>query len=239
MNRVLAVSRAESVLLLRNRTAAGTALALPLLFGAFFVVFRADATDWAVPLTLQLIAALGLSVYLSTTTTLTARRQDLTLKRLRGGEAADAEILIGVLGPLAVLGVVQGVLMTAIAVIAGAPVPADPAALALAIVGGTATGLAVGLLTAAVTRSPETAQFTTAPYFFATFGGAIWVLATPPSEVGPLHLAAPGGVVGDLVRTGLSAPPGNHPLWWSVLAIAAWTAVAWALGLRRFRWDKR
>ncbi|GAA4417144.1 ABC transporter permease [Actinokineospora soli] len=238
MNRALALSRFEAILLLRNRTAAGMALAMPLVFGALFAISK-PSEDWTVGLTLQLVGALGLSVYVTSTIVLTARRQDLTLKRLRGGESTDNEILAGTLAPLAAVGLVQGVLMTAIALIAGAPAPANPAALLLAIAAGISTGISAGLLTAAITSTPETAQFTTGPYFFATFAGALWTIATPAAEVQPWHLAAPGGAMAELARHGLTAPADARPLWWAVFAALAWTSGAWALGTRVFRWDRR
>lgn len=238
VRRVVALAGMEIRLLLRNRTAVGTALVLPLLFGVCFAVLRND-TPWSFPIAMQVLSVLGLTVYVSVTTALAARRQDLTLKRLRCGEATDGQILAGVLAPPAVLGVVQGVLMVAIALVAGAPWPARPLAILAAIVGGAAVAVAVGLFTAAFTATPETAQLTTAPFFLATFAGTLWVLATPPAEVAPLMLAVPGAAVADLIRTGVEAPADGHPMWWPLLALAAWTAAAWPLGLRLFPWDRR
>lgn len=239
MNRVLALTRVELTLLLRNRTAAVTAVGFPIAFGLFFAFMPAEPGNWTMVLGLQLVAALGLSVYISTTSALTARRQDNTLKRLRAGESRDAEILLGILGPLVLLGIAQSAVMVAIVLAAGAPFPATPSAIGLAVLGGATTSVAVGVLTSVVTTTPEAAQFTTAPYFFASFGGLIWVLVTPAAEVEPWQLAVPGGAVAQLVRAGFTESPGQAALLLPVVALVAWTAVAWVLGLRRFSWTSR
>ncbi|PPK66690.1 ABC transporter permease [Actinokineospora auranticolor] len=232
MNAVLALSRAEVRQLLRNRTTAATALVLPLVMGALFS-FTGGHPDWTFVLTAQLVSAQGLTVYISATTACAARRQDLSLKRLRTGELPDLTILLGVLAPFVVLGIVQCLVMSGVAFAAGAPAPANPAAFAIALVGGVAVNAAVGLLTASVTATPEAAQITTAPFFFAALGGGIWVLATDPAKVKEYMLLLPGGAVADLVRGPALG------LWLPELSLVVWTAVAWTYGVRKTRWDRR
>ncbi|SDI35752.1 ABC-2 type transport system permease protein [Actinokineospora alba] len=232
MNRVLALARVELVLLLRNKTAAALGLAMPLLIGVGFALTRGGG-DWAGSITMQLLVVHGLTVYISATTALVARRQDLSLKRLRSGEAPEPVILAGVMAPMVVLGLVQGVLLPTVAVIADAPMPRDPVALAAAIVGGTVVAAAAALATASFTATPETAQLTTTPLFAATFAGAMWALSSP--TVTPLMLAAPGGATAALVRAGVE----GGPSWGPVGAMAVWTVAAIAVGRRYFRWEPR
>jgi len=176
----------------------------------------------------------GLTVYISTTTALAARRQDLSLKRLRSGEASEPVILAGVMAPMAVLGLVQGVLLPAVAVIAGAPMPRDLVAMAAAVVGGTVVAASAGLATASFTATAETAQITTAPLVAAMFAGAMWMLSS--STVTPLMLAAPGGATAALVRAGLE---GGRPVLGAIVAMVVWTAGAVVVGRRYFRWEPR
>ncbi|GAA2982631.1 hypothetical protein [Actinokineospora diospyrosa] len=226
MNPVLALSRAELNQLLRNKTTAAMALVLPLALGAMFL-FATGEPDWTFALSLQLVTAQGLTVYVSTTATFAARRQDLSLKRLRSGELSDLAIIVGVLAPCLLLGLAQCLLLTGIAFAAGAPAPANPAGLVIAITGGVAVNAAVGLLTAAFTASAEAAQITTAPFFFLALGGSIWAL----SAQSPWVAALPGGAVTTLVRGGEVLPP--------LASMVLWTVVAALLGLRYAKWDRR
>ncbi|MBM7775220.1 ABC-2 type transport system permease protein [Actinokineospora baliensis] len=229
MSAVMALSRAELVQLLRNKTTASMALVLPIVLGVLFLFSPDGEPDWwKFALSMQLISAQGLTVYVCTTTVFAARRQDLSLKRLRSGELSDLAIISGVLAPFLVLGVAQCLLLTGVAFAFGAPAPANPAGLVLAIVGGVAVNAAVGLLTAAFSASAEAAQITTAPFFFLALGGAIWALSTDSRWA----VALPGGAVATLVG-------GGGDVLLPLLSMAAWTAVGWALGLRYARWDRR
>ncbi|RZS43378.1 ABC-2 type transport system permease protein [Herbihabitans rhizosphaerae] len=242
MNALLKLSTVELKLLVRNKTVAVTAIALPLMFGAFLVANR-DATamhgGWPAVVALQFVSLLGFTVYVSVTTTLAARRQDLYLKRLRSGEVSDGAILGGMMVPFAVLGVAQAVVILIYISVNGAPVPADPVALVLALIVGVAVSMAVGVVTSAVTATAEMAQITTAPFFFALLGGAIWAL-TNPGDV--LPLIAPGGAVTDLVSRawddgGIAAHLGDAL---PALGISAvWVIVSVVAAGRLFRWEPR
>ncbi|WP_018680695.1 ABC transporter permease [Actinokineospora enzanensis] len=231
MNGVIALSRSEILQLLRNKTTAGMALLLPLVMGAF-LLFGTGVPDWDLTLTLQLVAAQALTVYISATTAFAGRRQDLSLKRLRTGELSDVQILGGVLAPFVALGLVQCLLLTAASLIAGAPAP-DPLPYAAAVLGGVTVNAAAALLTSSFTATPEAAQITTAPFFFAGLGGAIWLLATDPGQVTRWILLLPGGAVADLVRGPALG------LWQPVAVLVVWTVVGWSLGTRHVRWDRR
>ncbi|CRK56393.1 ABC transporter membrane protein [Alloactinosynnema sp. L-07] len=230
---MIALARIELLLLLRNKTTAAMALAMPLLLGVAFACLRNDG-DWVAPVTMQVLVVHGLTVYVSTTTALVSRRQDLSLKRLRSGETAEPVILAGVMTPMLVLGLIQGALFVGIAMVAGAPLPKDLAAMAAAIVGGTLVAAGAGLATAAVTATPENAQITTAPLVAAMMGGAMWVLSTPaPSR---WLLAVPGGATAELVRAGLDG--GRDPLV-PIAVMIAWAGATVWLGRRYFRWEPR
>ncbi|WP_447007021.1 ABC transporter permease [Saccharothrix isguenensis] len=232
---IAALGMAELKLLLRNRTAAALAVLMPLATGLYFALAVGARDDsWTMVVTLQLLFSFGFTVYVTATTALTARRQDLYLKRLRTGAASDVVVLTGILLPVVVLGLVQALVLLGVSVAAGAPMPSRPDLLALALVGGTAISCAAGVCTSGLTGTAELAQITTAPFFFALIAGGLmgtaggqdaWVFLVPGSGLGTLTQAAWGGST-------------EHVLG-AVLSVAAWTAVATALSTRFFRWDPR
>ncbi|MCS7476410.1 ABC transporter permease [Umezawaea endophytica] len=230
---ILALSRTELTLLLRNKTAASLALAMPLLIGALLMVN--GPSGWTFIIVLQLVMMLGFTVYMTVTTSLVSRRQDLYLKRLRTGEASDQVVVAGLLVPTVVLGLVQAVVLMGMSKIAGAPLPERPLLLALAVVGGTAMCCAVGVATSGITSTPELAQITTAPFFFALFGGAIWALVT--DTVDYRVLLVPGGQVAELIKAAWGGPTDNVGM--ALAALVAWVAIGSGLAIRYFRWEPR
>lgn len=245
----LVVAGAELRLLLRNRTALLTATATPLAFGALLLLvsggdgegIAAGAAELAGT---QLIMLLGFTIYATATMTLASRRQQLFLKRLRASPASTTGIVTGLTAPLVGLLVAQtAAVFTATAVMAGVP-PARPALLVLAALVGCLTCAGLAFLTAAFTRTPEAAQFTTFPGFILLVGGLVWVNITPPAEVTPLMLAVPGAAVAQLTRYGWDGPlPAGAGLVNAVApALLASLVVAVAAGYvatRVFRWEPR
>jgi ABC-2 type transport system permease protein len=230
---ILALSRTELTLLLRNKTAAALALVTPLLVGALLLANGPE--DWTFTITLQLVMMLGFTIYITVTTSLVSRRQDLYLKRLRTGEASDPVVVVGLLVPVALLGLGQTVLLLGLSVAAGAPLPERPLLLLLAVVGGIALCGAVGAATSGITSTPELAQITTAPFFFALFGGAVWTLVSDPVDL--RMLLVPGGQIAELVKAAWGGPT-DH-VGQAVLVLVAWIALGYGLATRWFRWEPR
>jgi ABC-2 type transport system permease protein len=231
---IAALGAAELKLLLRNRTAAALAVVMPLGAGLFFATNVEDAEGWPMVIALQLLFAFGFSVYVTVTTSLTARRQDLYLKRLRTGAASDAVVLTGVLLPVVLLGLAQAVVLLGISTAAGAPLPTRPELLLPAVLGATAMTCAAGVATSGLTATAELAQITTAPFFFAMVAGVLPALDPAPD---PRLLLLPGGGLGVLVRAAWDGSTANVGL--ALLSLAGWTAVGVALSIRFFRWDRR
>ncbi|MCC8248928.1 ABC transporter permease [Saccharothrix luteola] len=232
---IAALGVAELKLLLRNRTAAALAVLMPLATGVYFALtMDGEDTGWTMVVTLQLLFSFGFTVYVTVTTSLTARRQDLYLKRLRTGAASDVVVLTGVLLPVVVLGLAQACVLLGISVAAGAPVPARPELLVLAMVGGVALSCAAGVCTSGVTGTAELAQITTAPFFFALILGGLF------GSNGNLELPVflvPGTGLGTLVGAAWGGPADQ--IGPAVLSVALWTVAATALAVRFFRWDPR
>ncbi|MEU7528210.1 ABC transporter permease [Saccharothrix sp. NPDC042600] len=228
---IAALGVAELKLLARNKMAATMAFVMPVGVGVWFALTM-GAEGWPLVISVQLLSTAGFTVYVTVTTSLTARRQDQYLKRLRTGAASDAVVLAGVLLPPVLLGLVQSLLLLTVSLALGAPAPTRPELLLLAVLGGLAVSCAAGVATSGVTSTAELAQITTGPFFFGLLGGGIWAVASTD----PRALLAPGGGVAELVTGawGEQVPVGQ-----AALALLAWTALAAALSVRLFRWDAR
>lgn len=238
---IWALAAAETKLLLRNKTVAATATLVPLVMGfAMATGMGGGARTWALVLSMQILFVLGFSVYFTVTASVTSRREDLYLKRLCSAEPSPLAVLTGTLLPSVVLGLLQVVVMTVIAVAAGAPVPANLVLAVLAVVGGTAMCVAVGLATSAHTSTSEQAQITTLPFFLALFAGAAWASMSEGTNL--LALAVPGGAVADLVRRSLTEGDWFTQTTGALPAIGmllAWVVVAGVVAHRWFRWEPR
>ncbi|XVV00146.1 ABC transporter permease [Actinosynnema sp. CA-248983] len=228
---IAALGIAELKLLTRNKMAATMAFVMPIAVGMWFALTM-GTEGWPLVISVQLVTTQGFTVYVTVTTSLTARRQDLYLKRLRTGAASDAVVLTGVLLPPVLLGLTQSALLLAASLALGAPAPTRPDLLALAILGGLAVSCAAGVATSGVTSTAELAQITTGPFFFGLLGGGVWAAVSPDSRA----LLAPGGGVAELVTGAWGEPVSLVP---ATLSLLAWTAAGYLLSLRLFRWDAR
>lgn len=246
MNPLLALATAEARMLVRNRMAAFNGLALPLAFGALWLITGAQAGGSGPAAALQLVAVLAFTIFSVATTTLVARRQQSVLKRWRGSGASTTTILAGTLAPLGLLLVVQLAVLLSATAIATRTTPAVPALLVLAIVAGAVLAAALAFITAAFTRTVETATVTAAPVVAALFGGAVWVIGTPSAEVTWPMLATGGGALAQLTRAAWEGVADAHGafdhlavIWPSLAATGALSAAAVAIAARVFRWNPR
>lgn len=233
-----AIALSELRMLVRNRLVAACAILLPLVLGAFFILNRPD--DGAVGFTaaLQLATMLGLGVYVTATTNLAARRQNLFLKRLRSGAVSDVSIIGGLVLPIVLVSVVQvAIVMTALGV-AATVAPAHPWLLVIVVLLMEAMFAGFALATSGVTNSPEHAQVTTLPLFFLTIGAPIWVATTGTEELGTLKHWLPGGSLPELMSIAWAGGSlAEVPL--LLAPLAAWAAVAVLAARMMFRWEPR
>jgi ABC-2 type transport system permease protein len=181
------------------------------------------------------------------TVTLTARRDQLLLKRMRATGLSDRDVLGGEIGNL----VVQTTLLTAVVsgalyALTGLPVPRDPLLYLVAVVAGVTVLCLLGAaFTAAVPRT-EVAGVMTMPFFFlagAAAGGFGPLLEMLPGWVGTVLGFLPTGAVVDLARTAY-APDGTLAGDLQAAAAPLLILAGWALfGLfaigRWFRWEPR
>ncbi|GAA2870043.1 hypothetical protein GCM10010472_29230 [Pseudonocardia halophobica] len=233
MDRVTALVWSELKLILRNRTMLTSVLVVPLALGVFLTFSQIDAPTYVVAM--QIVFALGMGVYVGGTQTLVARRQSRVLKRFRTSGISDGGLLVGTVGPAAVLALAQLILFGVFDVVAGLPAPSAPLALLLAVLGGLALVTTAALATAIVTPSAERAQITTLPLFFVVVGSAVIIAVIPAGGWPDILALLPGGAIGALSRVAYGAPWTPYAL----VSLVAWPVLFGWLATRNFRWDAR
>ena len=238
---MLPIAYSEFAQIFRNRAVLISNLIMPLAVSAFFIYNRDTFTDigsTGYVATVLVFTVGAFSLYTTAVTTLSARRQDLFLKRLRSTTAGDPAILSGLTLPVTVTALVQAtVVLGVFAVVNGAP--ADVALLIAAILLTYAMMVALAMATAGVTGSPEQAQVTTLPVSLGTIGVASWVGITGTEDLTLLKRVLPGGSGAELIVNtwnGTASPAQSLAL----LAVTlAWVIAAIVLALRLFRWEPR
>ncbi|MFJ8753284.1 ABC transporter permease [Streptomyces sp. NPDC102441] len=248
-SRMAALGRAEMALMLRSRAALFTALVLPatMAFSMRGLVKSLDLGGTGLSIATVLLPgtlamALFFSIYTNLVGVYVTRRESLVLKRLRTGEVRDWEILAGGALPAVVLALVQCLLLSVgLTAVLDAPAPAAPHLTVLGLLLGVVLLVAGAALTAAVTRTAESAQLTFLPFMLVTMAGSGLFM---PREVLPGMAAdisawLPFSPAMDLLRGGWTGDLGGMDQGRLVLIALAWIAAA-ALGVRKwFRWSPR
>ena len=184
---------------------------------------------------LVLVSLMAFTAYTGGTTTLSARRRQFVLKRLRTSGLPDAAVLAAALVPMVLLTLAQAAVLAGIMIGAGQP-PGRPWLLVLAALAGTVAGGVLAVPTATVTSAPEWAQLTTGPIALAFFGGGLWAAQTPAAEVTWWMLAVPGVPVTQIARAAWDGGPGVSA---AVTALVLLSAVVAPFAVRTFAWDPR
>jgi len=234
---MFAIAVSEFRMLIRNRLVAACSILIPLALGVFFV-FSGNKGGTAVSAVIIIVIMIAMGVYVTATTTLAARRQNLFLKRLRSGVVSDTKIIVGLVLPIVAISVVQVAIILAALALATGPAPVQPLLVALGVVLAEIMFTGVALATAGVTNSPEHAQVTTLPFFFAALGGAFWVIFTGVDELPIVKRALPGGGIAELVLSGWSGLAIDN-LAVLVLPSLAWAVAAIFVARVMFRWEPR
>lgn len=248
-SRMTALARAELTLLGRSKSTLLAAVLVPLVLPLSLASVVEDMEVEDVGLTTGLVllpAAIGFSllfgVYSALAAIYTARREELVLKRLRTGELRDAEILAGAALPVLATGLVQSlVLVTGSTILLDIPAPEAPHLAVIGLLAGLAMCAALAAVTAAVTRTVESAQVTTMPMvLFSMIGSGV----TVPLELLPDRLASvcellPLSPVIVLIRGGWTGDLSAYETVGAVATALAWTVLAVFAVRRWFRWEPR
>ncbi|GHE91311.1 transport permease protein [Streptomyces fumanus] len=247
--RMTALARAELTLLGRSKGTLFAALFVPLVLPVS-VRSAAEEMDLAeaglTPGTVVLPAAIGFSllfaVYAALVGVFVVRREELVLKRLRTGELRDTEILGGSALPAVLTGLVQCLLLAVgCAVLLDLSAPSAPHLAVLGVLLGLVMCAALAAVTAAFTRTGESAQVTPMPLMIVSMlGSGLFV----PLELLPDRLATvcellPLTPVVELVRGGWTGDLSAAEALGAIARAVAWTALSVFAVRRWFRWEPR
>ncbi|WP_327156097.1 ABC transporter permease [Streptomyces tubercidicus] len=246
--RLLALGRAELALLSRNKTALTTAVLIPVAM-AFAMKGAVEEMVSGTGLsagTVLLPATLGyvllFAVYSSLTSSYTARREELVLKRLRTGELLDREILAGTALPSVLLGLVQCVLLVVLGgLVLDAGMPTAPHLLVAGVVLGMAVVVGFAALSSVLAKSAEASQIAVLPFMMVSLAGSGMVV---PPDILPERVASvlellPLSPAMELIRAGWTGGEGLKETLGPLLTGLAWTVLALFAVQRWFRWEPR
>ncbi|MGR6921790.1 ABC transporter permease [[Actinomadura] parvosata] len=221
--------RDKSMLFASVITPVGLAVGLPTLMRHVTAGGVADAAALAHA---SLSILLAITAFMNITVALTARRDQLVLKRLRSTRLTDGQLLLGQIASTATQTVALIVVCTvAVRFAAGVPLPANPLAFAAVTIAGSAVMSLLGAAyTAAIPRSELAAAYTMPVFLVAAVAAGAMGPIPVPSWLRPVLDLLPTTAVVDAVRTGELVVP--------FLALAGWTA-AGLVALRWFRWEPR
>ncbi|MFJ8040060.1 ABC transporter permease [Kitasatospora sp. NPDC096147] len=249
LSRMLALGRAETTLLLRNRTALFTALVLPPLMTVALsepIKEQGKNSPGVSAAALVVTGLLGLLplfvVYYNLTAAYVARRGELVLKRMRTGEARDAEILGGSALPSLLLSLTLSVVLcAAAALLMDLPAPSDPVRVVLGVLLGLVVLVPLAALSSIITKTVESSGLTTLPLLLISqFGsGMIIPLDSMPDQFATFCRLLPTTPAVQLVREGWTGTTGWGEALPQLGLAVAWTLVAGWAALRWFRWEPR
>lgn len=234
---MFAIARSEMTQLVRNRLVAASSLFVPLAFSAVLIFNRENFGGTAVAAALILVTVTAMGTYVTATTTLASRRQNLFLKRLRSTSAKDASILSGLVLPIALVNLVQAGVIVAILSVVGTP-PVGVVAVVAAVVVLELMFVGAAIATAGLTNSPDHAQVTTLPLFVVALGAAMWVGLTGTEELAGVKRLLPGGAVTELIAEGWSGMA-LHETVSLLLPSLAFVVATFAMAKSTFRWEPR
>ena len=234
---MFAIARSEMTQLVRNRLVAASSLFVPLAFSAVLIFNRENFGGTAVAAALILVTVTAMGTYITATTTLASRRQNLFLKRLRSTSAKDASILSGLVLPIALVNLVQAGVIVAILSVVGTP-PVGVVAVVAAVVVLELMFVGAAIATAGLTNSPDHAQVTTLPLFVVALGASMWVGLTGTEELAGVKRLLPGGAVTELIIEGWSGMA-LHEAVSLLLPSLAFVVAAFAMAKSTFRWEPR
>ncbi|MBU2697191.1 ABC transporter permease [Pimelobacter sp. 30-1] len=248
--RTLRLARWNAVLLTRNRLALTYGTVLPLLPLALLLGGdRGDEALGAATIATVLTMAFVFPVFYNVLSQFVTRRDELVLKRLRTGEARDAELLTALVLPGAVIALAVALLAVPVAAAFGQDLPRNPLLYAVGALACVALYAAFAFWTAAWTRNAEAAQLTSLPVILLAIGGQI-SLALPDAAQRWAELT-PGAALTGLVRVtwfgmadGRTSSTLDLAATWGAAAphlavLVAWTAVACWLAARSLHWEPR
>ncbi|MEU6811782.1 ABC transporter permease [Streptomyces sp. NPDC046831] len=247
--RMAALARAELTLFGRSRSTLVAAVFVPLVlpFSLRSAAGEMDLEEAGLSVGLLMLpAAIGFSLLFAVYSTLVnvfvARREQLVLKRLRTGELRDAEILAGAALPATATGLVQSLLVVgACTALLDLHAPRAPQLAVAGLLLGLVLCVALAAVTAALTRTAESAQVTSIPLVLVSMIGS--GLAVPlellPDRLAGLCRLLPLTPVVTLLRAGWTGGLSAAETLRALGVALVWIALAVFAVRRWFRWEPR
>jgi ABC-2 type transport system permease protein len=240
---VLAQARMETRLLLRNGEQLLLALVIPLvvLVGGIAAARHLGLSSPHPPVDTLTPGVLALAVMSTSFTSLAIatgfERRYGVLKRLGASPLPRSGLLLGKVGALLLVEVLQ---VAVIAVVAaalgwspGLSVAAAAGALASVLL-GTAAFASLGLLLAGALRAEATLAAANLVYLLLLAGGAVVFPAESYGPARPLLALLPSGALGSGLRTAFL--DSGFPTW-PLVVLAGWAVLGTLLTARTFRWE--
>ncbi|MEU4697635.1 ABC transporter permease [Nonomuraea dietziae] len=226
------LARMDLKLLGRNTTAVFNVLLLPLLFA--WMLSQGGSESFI--LTGMPGVLLAFAVFMNLVNSFTARREELVLKRLRGGQGSA----VAIFGGAGLAALAAFILQVALLVVwidrTGGGLPENVPMMLVAAVLGVAV---FGLLAAAfsgITPNAELAQVAVLPVLIVALVGSPLVI--PLSEMPFAVRLVPTTPIVEMMRMGYGGGSWAAALPW-IGALLAWLVVAGLLAKWLFRWDPR
>jgi ABC-2 type transport system permease protein len=240
---VLAQTRMETKLLLRNGEQLLLALVIPIivLVGG---VLAADRVGLEFPegaiatLTPGVLALAVMSTSFTSLAIATGfERRYGVLKRLGASPLPRSGLLLGKVGSLLAVQTLQVLVIGTTAVMLGwSPAPGVQGVVGalLAVLLGTAAFASLGLALAGALRAEATLAAANLVYLLLMAGGAVVIPSSSYGAAGPLLVLLPSGALGDGLRAALM--DGTVPVV-PLLVLAAWAVLGTVLTARTFKWE--
>jgi ABC-2 type transport system permease protein len=240
---VLAQARMETRLLLRNGEQVLLAVVVPLivLVGGIVAARHFDLTFAHSPVDTLTPGILALAVMSTSFTSLAIatgfERRYGVLKRLGSSPLPRSGLLLGKVGALLVVEVLQFLVIGGAARLLGwspATTPAGMAGVLASALLGTSAFASLGLLVAGALRAEATLAVANLVYLLLMAGGAVVFPADSYGSAGTVLGLLPSGALGSGMRTAFL--DGGFPVV-PLVVLAAWTAAGAALTARTFSWE--
>lgn len=237
---VLAQAAMEARLMLRNGEQLLLAVVIPVivLIGAVEGADRIDLELTGRPIDEFAPGVLALAVMSTAFTSLAIatgfERRYGVIKRLGSSPLPRTGLLAGKVGALLLVELLQGVVITAVALALDWSPDVSVAGVVLTVVAGTAAFASLGLLVAGALRAEATLAAANLVYLLLMAGGAVVLPSTAYGAFGDVVRWLPSGALGDGMRAALidgRVDPSG------LLVLAAWAVLGAALTARTFRWE--
>jgi ABC-2 type transport system permease protein len=156
------------------------------------------------------------------------------IKRLGSSPLPRSGLLLGKVGGLLLVEVLQVAVISAVAFALGWQPQASLAATVVAIVLGTAAFASLGLFVAGVLRAEATLAAANLIYLLLLAGGAVVIPSSAYGAAGGLTRLLPSGALGEAMRSALWT---GSWAWGALSVLAVWALVGAALTAKTFKWE--